>query len=557
MADDADEYVVTGALLKCSQGTVPGLFTASLRTTKVMGLVVGNEWDRVALANIPSFGICQKLTQAAGGTPVPCIPVCPAWQKTFPATMGGARSLLKMSCATCTAGQGQVEFMMSGQIPLSGAALRDLTEARNAQEETVKQAALEKDSVGEAGMLEGAIPVWGSGRDFIHAAQTGDKLGMALNGGFLVWDAASVVAGAFTFGTATAGMMAGKAGLRAALRAGGRVAVGAARKEAAQWAARSLALHAGFKEGILMARRLITKRCVRACFAADTPVHTRQGPCPIAQIAVGDEVWAWDEQTGQAGWQPVMEVFRSEATEIAELDFGGPLPLRLTPAHWLYAEPGGWTPAGDLVPGQRVRTRQGDALPLRGKLIRVQAEPVYNLEVAAWHTYFAGPENVLAHNKCDILTITKGVLKKRLKPNANYVRSGYAYATDAFGRIKKASGQLRLEPKATRLRDEYMQGVVGLKDGRKADDVGGHLIGDQFGGIGNNANVLAMDKAVNNYHKGTWGKMEKAWAKALREGKQVNVEIEPIYKDATARPHSFEVTEWINGVEKTHTINNF
>lgn len=37
---------------------------------------------------------------------------------------------------------------------------------------------------------------------------------MALNGAFLVWDVASVVAGVFSFGTATAGMTAGKAGLR-------------------------------------------------------------------------------------------------------------------------------------------------------------------------------------------------------------------------------------------------------------------------------------------------------------------------------------------------------
>ncbi|UOQ74804.1 DNA/RNA non-specific endonuclease [Hymenobacter cellulosilyticus] len=172
-----------------------------------------------------------------------------------------------------------------------------------------------------------------------------------------------------------------------------------------------------------------------------------------------------------------------------------------------------------------------------------------------------GPGQLLAHNKGDALTelvdIGAGVFKKRLKPNTTYVRSGYEYATDAYGRIRRAKGKLRIEPKATRLRDEYMQGVVGVKDGRKADDVGGHLIGDQFGGTGNNANVVAMDKLVNNYHKGRWGQMEKAWAKAIKEGKTVEVDIEAIYKDASARPHSFEVTEWINGVEKTHTINNF
>jgi hypothetical protein len=558
MADDADEYVITGALTKCSQGTVPGLFTATPRTTKVMGMVVGNEWDRVAIANIPTFGICQKLTQMAGGTPVPCIPVCPAWEKTYPATMGGARSLLKMSCATCTAGQGKVEFMMSGQNPLSEVALRDLNEARAGQEETLKQAELEKNSVGEAGLLEGAIPVWGSGRDFIHSAQTGDKLGMALNGGFLIWDAVSVVAGVFSFGTATAAMMAGKAGVRTALKAGGHVALNAARKEAAALITRSAALHAGFKEAVLAARQLGSKLCVRACFAADTPVLTRSGTRPIAALAPGEEVWAWEQATGQEDWKPVLEVFQTTAEEIAELDFGGPL-LRLTPSHYLYAEPGGWTAAGDLQPGQRVQTRQGGAQMLLGKRVRVQQEAVYNLEVAEWHTYFAGAFALLAHNRCDILSkmvdIGGGVLKKRLKPNENYVRNGYEYATDAFGRIKKASGDLRLN-KAPR--DNYMQRVVGKKDGRRAGDAGGHLIGSQFGGHGNNSNMVAMmHDGVNAYPNGTWGSMEKEWADALNNGKKVNVDITPIYKDASARPHSFKIKQIIDGVPKQRTINNF
>ncbi len=173
-----------------------------------------------------------------------------------------------------------------------------------------------------------------------------------------------------------------------------------------------------------------------------------------------------------------------------------------------------------------------------------------------------------AHNKCDALTelvdIGAGVLKKRLKPNTTYVRNGYEYATDAYGRIKRVKADLRIEPKATRARTQhpsaadYMQGQAGKGDGRQAGDAGGHLIGDQFGGVGNNANLVAMKhEGVNAYHTGTWGQMEKKWAEALKRGEKVSVDIEPIYKDASARPHSFEVTQWINGVESQRTINNF
>jgi hypothetical protein len=91
-----------------------------------------------------------------------------------------------------------------------------------------------------------------------------------------------------------------------------------------------------------------------------------------------------------------------------------------------------------------------------------------------------------------------------------------------------------------------------------AGDAGGHLIGAQFGGHGANANMVAMlHDGVNAYPNGTWGSMEKKWADALAEGKKVHVDITPIYKDATARPHSFKVLETINGVKKQRIVNNF
>ena len=62
------------------------------------------------------------------------------------------------------------------------------------------------NSVGETGFVEGMIPVWGSGRDLVNDIQTGDVGGAILNGGFLVWDVASIVVGVFTFGGGTVAM---------------------------------------------------------------------------------------------------------------------------------------------------------------------------------------------------------------------------------------------------------------------------------------------------------------------------------------------------------------
>lgn len=98
------EYVITGALMKCSQGTVPMPFKATPRTSKIAGLQAGNALDKIPLANIPSFVICQKLTQMAGGTPTPCMPAPTVWQDTYPAKVGGAEALLCRSCITCPVG---------------------------------------------------------------------------------------------------------------------------------------------------------------------------------------------------------------------------------------------------------------------------------------------------------------------------------------------------------------------------------------------------------------------------------------------------------------------
>ncbi|CFR15934.1 Uncharacterised protein [Yersinia frederiksenii] len=41
--------------------------------------------------------------------------------------------------------------------------------------------------------------------------------------------------------------------------------------------------------------------------------------------------------------------------------------------------------------------------------------------------------------------------------------------------------------------------------------------------------------------------MENKWADALKDGRQVNVKIEPVYKGNSKRPDSFNVTYSIDG----------
>lgn len=385
-------------------------FTATPRTTKIAGLLAGNELDKLPIVNIPSFVICKKLTQMAGGTPTPCVPAPATWQDTYPAKVGGGDALLFRSCINCPVGQGKIEFLTSGQLPLPPDVSQELKEVKEEAEDSLEEAEKEKNSVGEASFAEGLIPIWGSGRDFIHAAQTGDKVGMALNGAFLVWDAVSVVAGVFSFGTATAGMMAGKAGLRAALKAGGKVAVGMASKKLAATALKAAALKEGIPAALKSFAKKVPRLCVTACFPAGTPVAVQGGYTNIEDLNVGDLVWAWNEATSDLALKPVTQTIRREADALVALRVGADT-VRATPEHPFWTN-GAWKIAGELVVGDEIMRADGQAMPVREVQHHTEHTiPVYNLEVADWHTYLVSWWMFVVHNA----TICASKVLKSLK----------------------------------------------------------------------------------------------------------------------------------------------
>ena len=254
------------------------------------------------------------------------------------------------------------------------------------------------------------IPIWGSGRDLIHAAQTGDKLGVALNAAFLVWDIASVAAGVLTFGTATAAMMAGKAGVRTAFKAAGKVVARGAEKKLAALVAKTALL----KEGWAAARvafAKIPRVCVTACFPAGTPVAGPDGFRNIEDIAVGDLVWAWNEETGDLALKPVTQTMRRESDALVELVVGADT-VRATPEHPFRVN-GAWKQAGELVVGDTLLRADGLSVPISQVTHHSeQATPVFNFEVADWHTYLVSWWMFVVHNtKVCLLDLAKAGVK--------------------------------------------------------------------------------------------------------------------------------------------------
>jgi hypothetical protein len=145
-------------------------------------------------------------------------------------------------------------------------------------------------------------------------------------------------------------------------------------------------------------------------------------------------------------------------------------------------------------------------------------------------------------------------LNKELEPNKRYKVGNHTYHTDDLGRVKEVTCN-NLQRQA-RDRNQYQQSVKckKVKNGQ-ADDQGGHLIGSQFDGAGEQINLVPMKKSINQ-PPGTYAEMEQQWANAINNGGTVtNVKIEIIY-GAGNRPIGFDVTADVNGIPRQWLHNN-
>ncbi|MXF45560.1 filamentous hemagglutinin N-terminal domain-containing protein [Raoultella sp. Lac2] len=137
----------------------------------------------------------------------------------------------------------------------------------------------------------------------------------------------------------------------------------------------------------------------------------------------------------------------------------------------------------------------------------------------------------------------KGNWSKELnnpQPNKVYhVDGDKIYKTDAQARPSQVEATLSPNVKD---RNGYQQCKAG-KCGFDGDE-GGHLIASIFNGPGEKLNLVPMD---GNLNKGAWKQMENTWAKALGEGKEVKVNIQPSYIGDSVRPEKFKVVYSIDG----------
>ena len=136
------------------------------------------------------------------------------------------------------------------------------------------------------------------------------------------------------------------------------------------------------------------------CFTGDTEVYTDNGLVCIEEIEVGDEVWAYNSETGETELKEVLNVWVKKTDEILHVSTADGETIDTTTNHPFYVEEKGWVAAGDLEVGDVLYTADGDEVEVTDLELEKLAEPilVYNLEVADFHTYFVGEFGVLVHN---------------------------------------------------------------------------------------------------------------------------------------------------------------
>ncbi|WP_294669355.1 DNA/RNA non-specific endonuclease, partial [uncultured Fluviicola sp.] len=146
-----------------------------------------------------------------------------------------------------------------------------------------------------------------------------------------------------------------------------------------------------------------------------------------------------------------------------------------------------------------------------------------------------------------------------LKTNHTYVTKHASFLTDANGKVTKVEiPTLQKDPNFdyNNLRNTHQQKKAVLdKNGIHGTDQGGHLLGSQFGGPGEQINLVPMKQSLNQ-PPGEWWQMEQSWATQVSNGISItNIKIEVVY-GTNSRPTGFNVEWFENGTKRTKFHNN-
>ena len=198
------------------------------------------------------------------------------------------------------------------------------------------------------------------------------------------------------------------------------------------------------------------------CFAAGTLVATQAGLKPIEDIEVGDEVLAYDEETGEQAYKPVTRLFRNTTEEWyhvrvndEEIICTGGHPFYILNAdnsrNILEFEgvksngTGKWICARDLKKSDKVLLSDGSCAIIESIEVETLSAPetTYNFEVADYHTYYVSDSKVLVHNKC--VKEMQMTSKEAVKYGKEFLGEGYEKIGKGMYRSKDGLRTMRYD----------------------------------------------------------------------------------------------------------------
>ena len=139
------------------------------------------------------------------------------------------------------------------------------------------------------------------------------------------------------------------------------------------------------------------------CFIAGTKVLTDSGQKNIEDIEVGDQVLAYDEETGVTSYKPVLHLFRNTTKEWYHIQAANE-EIICTGEHPFYVIGKGFIKASELNCCDKLLNANGAVVSIDCVWVeRLETEQTtYNFEVADFHTYYVSELHILVHNRCRI-----------------------------------------------------------------------------------------------------------------------------------------------------------
>lgn len=134
---------------------------------------------------------------------------------------------------------------------------------------------------------------------------------------------------------------------------------------------------------------------IASCFGAGTAVRTLDGPRPIETLQVGDRVLTQDTRSGALGYQPITRVHHNPPSPTFLIKVKGDS-IVSSPFHRFWVVGKGWVMARELQGGETLRLLDGPASV--ESVSEGPVQPVFNLDVADSHDFFAGVASALAHD---------------------------------------------------------------------------------------------------------------------------------------------------------------